>query len=47
VEQFKGIGLQPKGVDNGWLQPFGFMNLLKPKARLCIFSLDGKFTQNQ
>jgi aminopeptidase YwaD len=41
VEQFKGIGLQPKGVDNGWLQPFGFMNLLKPKPD-CAFSLDGR-----
>ncbi|MEY3442153.1 MAG: hypothetical protein RLZZ519_434 [Bacteroidota bacterium] len=41
VEQFKGIGLQPKGIDNGWLQPFGFMNLLKPKPD-CAFSIDGK-----
>ncbi len=41
VEQFKGIGLQPKGIDNGWLQPFGFMNLLKPKSD-CAFVLDGR-----
>lgn len=41
VEQFKGIGLQPKGINNEWLQPFGFLNLMKPKSD-CAFSLDGR-----
>jgi aminopeptidase YwaD len=41
VEQFKSLGLIPKGANNDWLQPFDFLNKLKPKTD-CAFSIDGR-----